>query len=130
MKKITAILTTLDFQATFNRPTLLVITGPTAVGKTELTIRLAQQHHAPIVSADSRQFYREMKIGTACPTDEELQQAQHYFIGTLSIHDYYSVSKYEQDVLQLLPELLAACPRILLKLSPLADISLVCKQLG
>lgn len=95
----------LEISANFNRPTLLVITGPTAVGKTELTIRLAQQYNAPILSADSRQFYREMKIGTACPTDEELRQAAHYFIGNLSIGDYYSVSKYEQDVLQLLPTL-------------------------
>lgn len=92
---------------TFDKPTLLVIAGPTAVGKTQFAIETALQCESVVLSADSRQFYREMKIGTAAPSDEELATVKHYFIGNLSIHDYYSVSKYEQDVLQLLPSLFA-----------------------
>lgn len=92
---------------TFDKPTLLVIAGPTAVGKTQFAIETALQCESVVLSADSRQFYREMKIGTAAPSNEELTTVKHYFIGNLSIHDYYSVSKYEQDVLQLLPSLFA-----------------------
>lgn len=92
---------------TFDKPTLLVIAGPTAVGKTQFAIETALQCESVVLSADSRQFYREMKIGTAAPSNEELATVKHYFIGNLSIHEYYSVSKYEQDVLQLLPSLFA-----------------------
>lgn len=92
---------------TFDKPTLLVIAGPTAVGKTQFAIETALQCESVVLSADSRQFYREMKIGTAAPSNEELATVKHYFIGNLSIHGYYSVSKYEQDVLQLLPSLFA-----------------------
>ncbi len=92
---------------TFDKPTLLVIAGPTAVGKTQFAIETALQCESVVLSADSRQFYREMKIGTAAPSDEDLATVKHYFIGNLSIHDYYSVSKYEQDVLQLLQSLFA-----------------------
>ncbi len=90
---------------TLDKPTLLIVSGPTAVGKTDYTIDLAQQHNTCILSCDSRQFYKEMKIGTAYPTDEQLAAVLHYFIGHLSIHDYYSVSKFENDVLELLPQL-------------------------
>jgi len=82
--------------------TLVVITGPTAVGKTALTIGLARRYGIPILNADSRQIYRELKIGTAAPTAEQLAQAHHYFVGTKSIHDYYNASMYEQDVLECL----------------------------
>jgi tRNA dimethylallyltransferase len=88
-----------------NCPTLVVISGPTAVGKTEYTIQQALNYNTCILSADSRQFYREMKIGTAFPSQEEIAKVPHFFLGNKSIHDYYSVSKFEQDVLQLLPEL-------------------------
>lgn len=81
---------------------LIVITGPTAVGKTTLTIELAQHYGIPIINADSRQIYRELRIGTASPTAEQLRQAKHYFVGTRSIHDYYNASMYEQDVLNLI----------------------------
>ena len=84
--------------------TLIVITGPTAVGKTALTIDLAREFGTPVINADSRQIYRELKIGTAAPTEEQLQQAQHYFVGTKSIHDYYNASMYEQEVMSLLSE--------------------------
>jgi tRNA dimethylallyltransferase len=82
--------------------TLVVITGPTAVGKTALTIKLAQYYNVPVINADSRQIYRELKIGTAAPTAEQLQQVKHYFVGTKSIDDYYNASMYEQEVMKLL----------------------------
>ena len=82
--------------------TLIVITGPTAVGKTALTIEIAQRYGIPVINADSRQIYRELKIGTAAPTDEQLRAAKHYFVGTKSICDYYNASMYEQEVLELL----------------------------
>ena len=85
--------------------TLIVITGPTAVGKTDLTIELARHYHTPVINADSRQIYREIRIGTAAPSEEQLQQAKHYFVGNKSIHDYYNASMYEQDVLEILKEL-------------------------
>ena len=99
---------------TFNSPTLYIVTGPTGVGKTAYTIGLAQRWQVPIISADSRQFYREMRIGTAYPTEEELSAAQHFFVGMLSIHDYYNVYMYEQDVLKLLKELFQKYPVVIM----------------
>ena len=79
--------------------TLIVITGPTAVGKTALTIELAKHYGTPVLNADSRQIFRELKIGTAAPTDEQQSEVRHFFVGTKSIHHYYNASMYEQDVL-------------------------------
>lgn len=90
--------------------TLLVLLGPTGVGKTDLSIRLAQHFDAPIVSSDSRQIYREMKIGTAAPDDAQLAAVPHYFIGSRSIHDNYTAGKYEVDALHLLDELFPTHP--------------------
>ena len=84
---------------------LIVIAGPTAVGKTSHAIELAKKYNTEILSADSRQFYRELQIGTAAPTNEELDAAPHHFIGNLSIHDYYNVSIYEQEALVLIDKL-------------------------
>ena len=84
---------------------LIVIAGPTAVGKTAYAIELAKKYRTEIISADSRQFYKELKIGTAAPTEEELAAAPHHFIGNLSIHDYYNVSIYEQEALKLIGHL-------------------------
>ena len=84
--------------------TLIVITGPTAVGKTALTIELARYYNTPVINADSRQIYRELRIGTAAPSEEQLKQVRHYFVGTKSIHDYYNASMYEQEVMSLLSE--------------------------
>ena len=100
--------------ANFSGPTLYILTGPTGVGKTAYTIELAQRWQVPIISADSRQFYREMRIGTAYPTEEELSAAQHFFVGMLSIHDYYNVYMYEQDVLKLLKELFQKYPVVIM----------------
>ena len=85
--------------------TLIVITGPTAVGKTALCLDIARHFDIPIINADSRQIYQELRIGTARPTDEEQRQVKHYFVGTLRLADYYSASMYEQQVLSLLDEL-------------------------
>lgn len=85
--------------------TLLVLLGPTGVGKTEISLQLAERFACPIISSDSRQFYRELKIGTAAPTDGQLARVKHYFIGSHSIHDDYSAGQYELDVMQLLNKL-------------------------
>jgi tRNA dimethylallyltransferase len=87
------------------KKTLIVITGPTAVGKTALCLDLATHFGIPIINADSRQIYRELKIGTARPTEEQMQQVKHYFVGTLGLEDYYSASLFEQQVLELLSQL-------------------------
>jgi len=87
------------------RPTLLVILGPTGVGKTAISLRLAEHFGCPIVSSDSRQFYKELQIGTAAPTADQLKRVKHYFIGTHSIHDEYNAGQYESDVITLLDEL-------------------------
>ncbi len=82
--------------------TLLVITGPTAVGKTELSLSVAKLLSSFIISADSRQIYKGMKIGTAAPTEEELRQVKHFFVHTLELDQYYSAAIYEEQVLKLL----------------------------
>lgn len=80
---------------------LCVITGPTACGKTDISINVAQHFNSHILSADSRQFYKQLQIGAATPSHEELRMAPHHFIGHLSVEDYYNVYKYEQDALTL-----------------------------
>ena len=85
--------------------TLIVVTGPTGSGKTDLAIKLALHYGCHILSADSRQLYREIPIGTAAPTAEQLSLVPHHFVGTLSLEDYYSAAQYEEDVMKLLPML-------------------------
>jgi len=85
--------------------TLIVIAGPTAVGKTALAIELARHYQTEIVSADSRQYYREMAIGTAKPTETELAQAKHHFVNSHSVTDSYNVGDFEQDGLKVIDEL-------------------------
>lgn len=84
---------------------LITIIGPTAIGKTALSIALAQHYGCDILSCDSRQFYKEMRIGTAVPTEAELQAAPHHFIQNKSIFDSYSVGDFEQDAIIKLEEL-------------------------
>ncbi len=84
---------------------LVLVTGPTAVGKTTLAIRLANHFNTEIISADSRQFYREMRIGTAYPEPEELAAAPHHFLGQLSISQTYNVARFEKEALELLDKL-------------------------
>lgn len=84
---------------------LISLVGATGIGKTALSIQLAKHFNAPIISCDSRQFYREMTIGTAVPTEKELSQAKHYFIQNRSIHEDYSVGDFEKDAIATLEEL-------------------------
>ncbi len=84
---------------------LIVITGPTGVGKTEICLQIAEHYGIDIINADSRQIFAEIPIGTAAPTAEQMQRVRHYFVGTHHIGDYYSASSYEQDVLELLRKL-------------------------
>jgi tRNA dimethylallyltransferase len=88
-----------------NTKTLIIVVGPTAVGKTDYCVKLAQSLDTEIVSADSRQFYKELSIGTAKPTLEEMDGVKHHFIGSHSIQDYYTVGDYERDCLQVLSEI-------------------------
>ena len=106
--------------------TLIVITGPTAVGKTALTIDIARCYGIPVINADSRQIYRELKIGTAAPDDEQLEAARHYFVGNKSIGDYYNASMYEQEVLALLATLFKTSPIQLLSGGSMMYIDAVC----
>lgn len=87
------------------KKTLVVLLGPTGVGKTDISLQLAEYLACPIISSDSRQLYRELKIGTAAPDNAQLNRVPHYFIGTHSIHDEYSAGQYELDVMNLLEEL-------------------------
>lgn len=108
-------------------PTLIVLIGPTAIGKTLTAISLAQYFNCDIISADSRQFFNELKIGTASPSADELAAAKHHFIGHLNIKDYYNVSRYEQDVLKLLPKLFEQNPIAILTGGSGLYIDAVCK---
>lgn len=92
------------------KPLLVVITGPTASGKTGLSIKLASRLGCDIISADSRQLFRDIPIGTAAPTPEELAAVTHHFVGTLSLDEYYSAARYEEDVMTLLPQLWKKSP--------------------
>lgn len=85
--------------------TLVVVLGPTGVGKTELCLQIAEHLGIPIVNADSRQIFKELPIGTAAPTIDQQQRVTHYFVGNHHIQDYYSASMFEQDVMKLLPTL-------------------------
>ncbi len=90
--------------------TLVVVTGPTGSGKTGLSIKLAQRLGCDIISADSRQLFRDIPIGTAAPDAAQLAAVPHHFVGTLSLEDYYSAARYEEDVMALLPSLWQKSP--------------------
>ena len=75
---------------------LVILLGPTAVGKTDYSLSLARRYGSPIISCDSRQIYREMRIGTAVPSGEQLAAVKHYFIQTVSVRDYYTAGIYER----------------------------------
>ena len=89
------------------RPTLLLIVGPTGVGKTELSLRVAEHFGCPILNCDSRQIYRGIPIGTAAPTEEEQARVKHYFVATRDLEEDYNAGQYERDALALLEELFA-----------------------
>ena len=107
--------------------TLVVLLGPTGVGKTALSFALAERLGSPILSADSRQLYAEIPIGTAAPTREEQERVRHYFIGTHRLTDYYSAAQYEIDVLRLTEELFRSHDTLLLTGGSMMYIDAVCK---
>ena len=106
--------------------TLIVITGPTAVGKTQLCLDIARHFDIPIINADSRQIYKELSIGTAKPSAEEQQQVKHYFVGTLSLQDYYSASLFETQVMELLGTLFQQSDYALMAGGSMMYIDAVC----
>ena len=107
--------------------TLFVLLGPTGVGKTELSLQLAESLGSPIISADSRQLYKELPIGTAAPTPIELAQVKHYFVGTLQLTDYYSASQFEEDVITLLDDLFQTHETVLMCGGSMMYIDAICK---
>ena len=107
--------------------TLLVLIGPTGVGKTELSLRLAEKFGSPIISSDSRQLYADLKTGTAAPTPEQLNRISHYFVGTLKLTDYYSAAQYETEVLKLLDELFQTKDVVVMTGGSMMYVDAVCK---
>lgn len=110
-----------------NKKTLIVLIGPTGVGKTDLSIKIAEKYGSPIISADSRQLYSDLKIGTAAPTEEYLKRVKHYFVGTLKLTDYYSAAQYESEVISLLENLFKRNNTILLTGGSMMYIDAICK---
>ena len=108
------------------KKSLIVLLGPTAVGKTELSLQLAERLGCPIISADSRQLYRDMVVATAAPTREQLARVPHHFIGTLSLTDYYSAAQYEADALALIERLFTRHDTLLLTGGSMMYIDAVC----
>lgn len=106
---------------------LIVIEGSTAVGKTEYSLRVAEELHTEIISCDSRQMYREMKIGTAAPSADDLSRVPHHFIGNLSIHDYYSCGKFEIDALKKIEQLFQTHDFVVMTGGSMLYIDAVCK---
>lgn len=111
--------------ATTNK--LIVVLGPTGVGKTELCLQLAEHYHTPIVNADSRQIFQEIPIGTAAPTAEQQQRVAHYFVGNHHIQDYYSAAMYESDAMEILSQLFLSQDIALLTGGSMMYIDAVCK---
>ena len=107
--------------------TLIVLIGPTGVGKTDLSLELAERFHTDIVSADSRQIYANLPIGTAAPTPEQLKRVKHYFIGTLQLTDYYSAAQYEEDALKVLGELFQKHETVILTGGSMMYVDAICK---
>jgi tRNA dimethylallyltransferase len=115
---------------TGNKPhknTLLVIAGPTAIGKTKTSIILARHFESEIISADSRQFYKALKIGAAAPSADELASVKHHFVGHLSVNDYYNVSRFEEEVLAKLDQLFKTRPLIIMTGGSGLYIDAVCR---
>ena len=106
--------------------TLFVLLGPTAVGKTELSLKIARHMGCPIINCDSRQLYKGMQIGTATPTAQEMGNITHYFVGQLELHEYYSAARYEADVITLMETLAPTYSNVLLSGGSMMYIDAVC----
>ena len=107
--------------------TLVVVIGPTGVGKTELCLRVAEHYGTPIVNADSRQIFAELPIGTAAPTKEQQQRVQHFFVGTHHVDDYYSAAMYEHDAINTLNALFKTHDIVVLSGGSMMYVDAVCK---
>ena len=108
------------------KPLLIIILGPTAVGKTDLTLSIAEKLKCPILNCDSRQIYKGMEIGTASPTQKQLERVKHYFVGKLELDEYYSAAKYEEEVLSLTSELFKIHDTLMLSGGSMMYIDAVC----
>lgn len=106
--------------------TLVVILGPTAVGKTEYALEYAERVGSPIINADSRQLYRDLPIGTAAPTPAQLARIKHYFVGTLEITDYYSAARFESEVMALTEQLFLTHDTLVMSGGSMMYIDAVC----
>lgn len=106
---------------------LVILLGPTGVGKTELSLRIAGYFNSPIISSDSRQLYKDLPVGTAAPTADQMKRVKHYMVGTLELSDYYSASNFETDVIALLSELHQQHPVIIMSGGSMMYIDAVCK---
>lgn len=106
---------------------LVILLGPTGVGKTELSLRIAEHFGSPIISSDSRQLYKDLPIGTAAPTPEQMARVKHYMVGTLDLTDYYNASNFEEDVISLLNTLHQTTPTVVMTGGSMMYIDAVCK---
>jgi len=107
--------------------TLIVVVGPTGVGKSGISIQLAKYYNTEILSADSRQFYRELNIGTAVPSSDDLLAVPHHFIQTKSIHDYYNVSDFESEAISLIHQLFQTKNPLILTGGSMMYVDTICK---
>jgi tRNA dimethylallyltransferase len=112
--------------AEIKKKVLIVVVGPTGVGKTKLNIALARHYGTDVINADSRQMFKELKIGTAAPTTGEMCGVHHYFVGNLSVRDYYSASRFENDVLELLEKIFKRTDIALMSGGSMMYIDAVC----
>ncbi len=110
-----------------SRRKLIVLIGPTGVGKTELSLRVAEHYQTSIVSSDSRQLYADLKIGTAAPTPEQLQRVPHHLVGTLQLTDYYSAAQYEAEALSILEQLFTKRDVVVLTGGSMMYVDAICK---
>lgn len=110
-----------------SKPTLIVLIGPTGIGKTDLSLNIAEHYNTEIISADSRQLYADLKIGTAAPTPEQLARVKHHFVGTLQLTDYYSAAQYEAEVMNKLDELFKRHNVIVITGGSMMYVDAVCK---
>ena len=110
-----------------SKPTLIVLIGSTGIGKTDLSLNIAEHYNTEIISADSRQLYADLKIGTAAPTTEQLARVKHHFVGTLQLTDYYSAAQYEAEVMKKLDELFKKHSVIVLTGGSMMYVDAVCK---